>query len=158
MATVTATMIWSKISATSNISGAGMCMDWRGVTYEQARHFYTPNDQVVYMRPTLRKATSLYLVILFQPVLLLLMVGVLMAYHTTPVDKGFGLTAILGGIDPDSPGLLTSSALSGELFKSVKLVIDPSSEGGAGTIRYRIAEMAASSDRGKVLKPGIVYQ
>jgi hypothetical protein len=65
----------------------------------------------------------LYVVLCLQPILTLLMFLLALLFHSTPIHQGFGLVAILAGVDRDSLGIVQGAALSGELVKPVTIDI-----------------------------------
>ena len=143
MATAMAAMLWSRITA---LDGAGNDDDphvasgiFAGVTYEDAGLIYPVNDTVAYIRPTLRKSSLLYAVLMLQPLLIFVILGLKLTLRSMPLDKGFGLISILSGVERGSLDTLAGAALSGELQKAVKLVMRPVQDREKGTVEYRVA-------------------
>lgn len=143
MATGMAAMLWSRITA---IDGAANYGDVRvasgifaGVTYEDAGLTYLVNDTVAYIRPTLRKSSLLYAVLMLQPLLIFVILGLTLTFHSVPLDKGFGLISILSGVERGSLDTLAGAALSGELKMAVRLVMRPVQDREKGTVEYRVA-------------------
>ena len=146
MATGMAAMLWSRITA---LDGAGNDGDphvasgiFAGVTYEDAGLIYPVNDTVVYIRPTLRKSSLLYAVLMLQPLLIFVILGLKLTFHSMPLDNGFGLISILSGVERRSLDNLGGAALSGELQKAVRLVMRPVQDREKGTVEYRVATAA----------------
>ncbi|KAK5093191.1 hypothetical protein LTR70_004833 [Exophiala xenobiotica] len=168
MATDVAAMLWSRITALNsaqnliNTNPRPLHLPQRqddqgkAVSFEEIGLIYPVEDSVVYIRPTLRKSPWLYGVLAVQPLLTVVMLGVTFLFYSTPIDKGFGLPAILSGIESGSLDSLKGAALSGKLTKDVKLIICPSPEGHQGTIDYRI-EHASSTHRNERLSRNIIY-
>jgi hypothetical protein len=86
-------------------------------TVEQVDLIYLINDRVAYIRPTLKQSPFLFAVFAFQPIMTLIILGLSVLLHTTPMDKGFGPMSILWGIDRGSLDGLSGAALSGELIE-----------------------------------------
>ena len=143
MATAMAAMLWSRITA---LNGAGNDGDpqvasgiFSGVTYEDAGLIYPVNDTVAYIRPTLRKSSLLYAVLILQPLLIFVILGLKLTMRSMPLDKGFGLISILSGVERRSLDTLAGAALSGELQKAVRLVMRPVQDREKGRVEYRVA-------------------
>jgi hypothetical protein len=168
-ATATAAMLWSRIAAldTAPLANDQPLVDpqWRystgnygyNFTNEEVGLIYPVNDSVIYIRPTLRKSGMLYAVLSIQPLLLVIMLGLSIMFHSTPLDKGFGLISILAGIDRGSLDTLAGAALSGELREDVKLVISPLQEAEKGSIEYYVMPSSEGHTRNGTLVSGIVY-
>ena len=141
MATGMAAMLWSRITA---LNGAGNVGDphvasgmFRNITYEDAGLIYSVNDTVAYIRPTLRKSSLLYAILILQPSLILVILGLKLKFHSMPLDQGFGLISILSGIERGSLDHFAGAALSGELQKAVRLVMKPVQDNEKGTVKYQ---------------------
>lgn len=143
MATGMAAMLWSKITVLNGAANDGdphvASGTFSGVTYENAGLIYPVNDTVAYIRPTLRKSSLLYAVLMLQPLLIFVILGLKLTFHSMPLDKGFGLISILSGVERGSLDTLAGAALSGELRKAVRLVMRPVQDGEKGTVEYRVA-------------------
>jgi hypothetical protein len=72
---------------------------------------------------TLDASWLLYLLLAMQPVFTALMFILAAIFYTSPIGKGFGMIAVLSGVNKDRLGLLSGAALSGELERPVKLDI-----------------------------------
>ncbi|KAL8653620.1 MAG: hypothetical protein Q9226_003772 [Calogaya cf. arnoldii] len=127
---------------------------------EDAGLVYPVNDSAVYIRPTLRKSAVLYLVLGIQPLLIvIILILIALVFYSTPVDKGFGLISILSGIDRQSLDVLAGATLSGELKKTVKLVMRPVRDDQKSAIEYYVttsSRSAPSAPDGK-LSPRTFY-
>ena len=159
-ATSMAAMLWSKITAlngAANIGHGNSNSGFANRSYEDVGLIYPVHDTALYVRPTLRKSSLLYCVFAIQPLLTVGILGLIAAFHSTPVDKGFGLIAILSGIHRASLDILAGAALSGELKRGVKLVIDPVQDDGKGTIEYRVLLPSAPAVRKRRLASNVVY-
>ncbi|CZR69579.1 uncharacterized protein PAC_19479 [Phialocephala subalpina] len=85
---------------------------------------YPPRDEYIESTTTTLDATwLLYVLLAVQPVLTLLMFLFSALLYHTPIGNGFGVVAIMSGIDKDSLNLLSGAAFSGDLEKPVKLNI-----------------------------------
>jgi hypothetical protein len=85
---------------------------------------YPPTHEYIISTTTTLDATwLLYFLLAFQPVLTLLMFLSTKLLYSSPIGKGFGLVAVLSGIDSDCLDLLSGAGFSGELKRPVKLNI-----------------------------------
>ncbi|KAI4184291.1 MAG: hypothetical protein L6R41_004841 [Letrouitia leprolyta] len=164
MATALAAMVWSRITVVN--SPISMDKSFRApkelalLTAQEAGLVYPVNDTAKHVRPTLRKSGLLYFVLATQPLLIIFIIGLkASAFHSMPMDRGFGLISILSGIDRDSLDILAGAALSGELVKRVKLVMRPIQDDRKGTVEYHVVPppSPAPQMRNEVLAPKIVY-
>ena len=153
MATSVAAMMWSRIAAVSTTLGllneaitpasehtapSDIARARYGdTTNSDAGLFYKLEDTVIYARPTLRKEPSLYFVLAIQPALTLLVIGLTLMFHSTPIDKGFGLISILSGVSRSSLDVLKGSSLSGRLTQDVKLIMEPKHQKPRSFIEYK---------------------
>ena len=142
MATAMAAMLWSRITALDGAANEGdphvASGIFAGTTYEDAGLVYPVNDTITYIRPTVRKSSLLYTVLTLQPLLIFVILGLKLTFHSMPLDKGFGLISILSGIECRSLDTLGGAALSGELQKAVRLVMRPMQDKEKGTVEYRV--------------------
>ena len=147
MATGIAAMLWSRITVLADM------YDHPGL------HglIYSVNDTVIYIRPTLQKSSLLYCVLALQPLLIVLILGLRLMFHSTPLDTGFGLISILSGINRGSLDILGGAALSGELERSVKLVIQPIQDNQKGIMEYHVSLPSAAPMRHGRLNPKVMY-
>jgi hypothetical protein len=81
------------------------------------------DESILSIKSTLDANWLLYVVLCIQPILTLLMFLLTLLFHSTPVQKGFGLVAILAGVDRDSLDIVQGAALTGELVKPVTMDI-----------------------------------
>ncbi|KAI0857302.1 hypothetical protein F4860DRAFT_490160 [Xylaria cubensis] len=101
------------------------------------------NELVYYIRPTLRKSVALYFILALQPFLVMICLVTAFALQSTPIGRGFGLAAILAGINSQTLGLLEGATLSGKLSRDVKLVarpLHPLHDDSKPKIEYTIVE------------------
>ena len=154
MATSMAAIPWSRITAKTNITNLNDAISSIGdgnITYEDVGPLYPVNDTVVYIRPTLRKSGLLYCVFAIQPLLIIIILGLIVVFHSTPLDKGFGLISILSGVHRGSLDILAGAALSGELKQKIKLIIEPVHDEQKGTIEYHMVPPSACAVRNRKL-------
>ncbi|KAL8999526.1 MAG: hypothetical protein Q9169_001614 [Polycauliona sp. 2 TL-2023] len=163
-----AAMIWSRITATHDPANQTRLFEapkeLADLGFEEAGLIY-PADRTVgqradYVRPTLRKSNLLYFVLAIQPLLIFLILGLSASiFHSTPLDKGFGLISILSGIDRESLNTLAGAALSGELARSVKLVMRPVKGDQNDAIEYHVVLPSSELARSRTEKLGrnVVY-
>lgn len=154
-------MLWSRatvIDSAANLAdshavekGAYLTLQkWRNLTYEEARLIYPVHDTVVYIRPTLRKSRVLYCVFAIQPLLIIVILGLTLVFHSTSLDNGSSLTSIMSGIGRGSLDLLAGATLSGELSRSVKLVMHPIQDNYEGVIKYHATPSTAPMQNGRL--------
>ncbi|KAL2354588.1 hypothetical protein BJ546DRAFT_977899 [Cryomyces antarcticus] len=128
MPTVTtsvAMMMWSRVAALNGLARQRRIpspTDPVGVAH-LAEVYYPVNDAVVSARQTLLKSWLLYAVLVVQPALSIAMLVLCAFFCATPIDDGFGLVAILAGVEKESLDLLKGAALSGEVKYQVALDI-----------------------------------
>ena len=162
MATGMAAMLWSRITDMDGAANDGdphvASGTFAGVTYEDAGLIYRVNDTVAYIRPTLRKSSLLYAVLMLQPLLMFVILGLMLTFYSVPLDKGFGLISILSGVERGSLDILAGAALSGELKRAVRLVMRPVQDRKKDTVEYRFA-IAPQTDhlRNGKLDSRVVY-
>lgn len=167
-----ATMLWSRIttlmpttfdSETFNKSSQGWLSENNtALTQEEASIFYAvgKDEQIItYNRPTLHKAPWLYLVLGVQPVLLLVILGLIALFHSVPLGKGFGLISILSGIQSQSLNKLRGASLSGELKQPIKLAMSPNQDNDAGLnyIQYDFVTSSKGMQSNGRLARNVVY-
>ncbi|MCJ1228292.1 hypothetical protein MMC12_004953 [Toensbergia leucococca] len=160
MATGMAAMLWSRITvidSVANLANSNSAQRFAGLTYEDAGLIYPVNDTVVHTRPTLQKSGWLYCVFAIQPLMVVIILGLTWMFHSTPLDKDFGLISILSGVDRGSLDILAGAALSGELVRNVKLVIHPTQENQKGTIEYYVALPSTAPMRNGRLTSQTIY-
>ena len=153
-ATSVAAIMWSRIAAVSTTLGLldGAITPasehtaplniarapYGDTTISDAGLFSKLEDEVTYARPTLRKEPWLYFVLTIQPSLTLLELGLTLMFHSTLIDKGFGLISILSGVSRSSLDVLRGASLSGRLKQNVKLIMEPKHQELRGFIEYNI--------------------
>ena len=163
MATSVAAMCWSRITgldspAQYNFDGFNLSTGQVNGTGYPWMFYPVTNQTVLYTRPTLRKTGLLYFIITLQPLLVAIVLVLIVSYHSTPLDRGFGLVSILSGVDRQSLDSLAGATLSGQLTKQVKLDIFPLQDGTDGKIEYRIATSSgAPVHRGKLVQDLVYY-
>jgi hypothetical protein len=114
-------------------------------------YYPATNETISSTNVTLNARWPLYLVLCLQPTLTISMFLFAINLYDTPIDKGFGLVAILSGIDKDSLDVLNGAALSGELKRPINLnvaVLEDAREGTTrGRIRYSIGHERRVKDK-----------
>ncbi|KAF0332638.1 hypothetical protein GQ607_000654 [Colletotrichum asianum] len=178
MSVSVSTMLWSRIAQVYSVRARALfdsdefnkslpAIEINNITkatlsYGEAAIFYQVDETdqtVIYTRPTLRKSSWLYLVLGIQPVLLLIILGMIALLHTAPLDRGFGLISILSGIERRSLDLLRGASLSGKLKEPVRLIIRamaPVQGDGESSIKYRIDPSSARKSDTR-LSPDVLY-
>ena len=162
MATGVAAMLWSRMTNLHGVNLSRTSKPWKvsnGTTFsnEDIGIIYSTNDSVFYTRPTLRKSGLLYGVLAIQPLLTIAALLLTAIFHSTPLDKGFGLVSILSGINRRSLDAFSGAALSGELTKDVKLEICPYQDNRKGTIEYHVVPHSSTKVRNGRLVRNTVY-
>lgn len=127
---------WLMPAFTINIAA----MYWGRMTFMNAylSGDYASNGEIYYpakdeyitsTNATLDASWLLYLVLALQPILTISVFFIASCFYHVPVGKGFGLVAILAGVEKESLALLKGAALSGELRRSVSMDIGVRYEG-----------------------------
>ena len=111
---------------------------------EQTRYFR--EHHLTSTKPTMRQSPSL-LVILVIPSMMCTL-GLLFGFllFTVPIGKGFGLTAILSGLDPASTSSVHGASFSGTLRKPVRLRIAPASLREGFEMQQRFTQGSGAND------------
>jgi hypothetical protein len=122
-------------------------------------YYPATNETLSSTKVTLNARWPLYLVLCLQPAFTIFMFLFAINLYDTPIDKGFGLVAILSGIDKDGLDVLNGAALSGELRRPVNLNVavlgDAKEDMTRGRIRYSIGHERWVKDK---LKRGVKYE
>ena len=114
-ATSAAAMYWARLAAQIGNEQIGS---------EDTSINYPANmEHIISTRTTLNANRYLYVVLGISPLLTVLSFFGTILFQKSPFSDGFGMIAILSGIDRKSLGLLDGAALSGELAKPVYLEI-----------------------------------
>lgn len=129
---------------------------------ENAQLEYAANlFQVSVQSPALRQHWDLYSILLLYPVLTAVIVLLRATlYFSTPVDQGFGIVALLSGVEKSGLECLRGASLSGQTTLPVPIRIVVELGSGAGNesttsrIRYLVGE---KGNHGKVRK-NIMYE
>lgn len=103
---------------------------------QQQEVYYEVADTVLSNTPALRSDWLLYLVLALQPFLMLVALGWTMAEYKLPLSDGFGLIAILSGVNRSNLDVLSGASLSGKLARPVPMRIAVKDRGSS--IRYQI--------------------
>lgn len=169
MATSVAAMMWSRIAAVSTTfgllnEGSGHIapsdiarVRYGDTTISDAGLFYKLEDEVIWARSTLRKEPWLYFVLAIQPALILLVIGMTLMFHSTPIDEGFGLISILSGMSRSNLDVLRGSSLSGRLTQNVKLIMEPKHQESRGYIKYHIRPANERGAHNGKLQKTVIY-
>ncbi|KAI4257483.1 MAG: hypothetical protein LQ352_001647 [Teloschistes flavicans] len=134
LVTSVATMYWAR----------SLFNNSRSSTQNPELYYPATNETVYSTNTTLSAHWLLYFVLCLQPILTLSMLAFAVRYYDTPIDKGFGLVAVLSGVDKQSLDIMHGAALSGELKKPVSLKLQVLDEGAeeedmtSGRIRYTV--------------------
>ena len=114
-----ASMYWARLTflAQTPLSW-GYCTNRVNVSYA------VDSEKITSTRTTLNARWLLYIVLALQPLLTCIAFLLVTLCYSSPIDKGFGMIAVLSGVNNDSLDLVLGAALSGELSKPVKLGIE----------------------------------
>ncbi|KAJ3532659.1 hypothetical protein NM208_g8342 [Fusarium decemcellulare] len=164
-ATVTAAMLWSRITAMNSpyrLHANGFVRDWRDpnervISSKDVGLLYEPDMKIIYSRPTLRKSAILYFVITIQPLLTILALCATWCLYSTPLGRGFGLVSILSGINRDSLDSLHGASLSGELWEKANLAIEAVQDGHKHHLAYHIHPRTAPAHHGRVERKAVYH-
>ncbi|KAI9725798.1 MAG: hypothetical protein M1828_002427 [Chrysothrix sp. TS-e1954] len=116
----------------------------------------SPTIQTV-TRSVMRDSAGLYVILVIVPVLTTLCAGASMLLHGVPIGSGFGMIAILAGLNRESAQVLRGAALSGELERRLRLQIGVEHAlGDEGASAGRVEYVIDGRGRNGTLKGGEV--
>lgn len=116
--TAVAGMYWSRITILRGYNTA----DHLGTPSDPTIYYYVA-DSIVSTRITMDPSWVLYLVLAIQPLLTVLFFITALTFSHTPLDSGFGITAILAGVREESLKRLQGASMSGRLSEPVRMQI-----------------------------------
>ena len=116
--TFVAGMYWSRITTLQGYHS----VDHPG-TPSDPTLYYNVTDSIVSTRMTMDPSWVLYLVLGIQPLLTILFFITALTFSRTPLDGGFGITAILAGVREESLKMLQGASMSGRLSEPVRMQI-----------------------------------
>ncbi|GME55426.1 uncharacterized protein LY89DRAFT_700490 [Neofusicoccum parvum] len=122
-----ATLYWSRMVFMTN-GGTSVDNHWELL-------YPATNEKVTSTRTALRNRWVLYVVLVIQPVLILAAFSLNILFYSTPIGKGFGIVALLSGINGDCLEKIRGAAFTGELKRPVELRISVADYGNAGNVR-----------------------
>ncbi|KAL9091962.1 MAG: hypothetical protein Q9159_001107 [Coniocarpon cinnabarinum] len=93
----------------------------RMVALRGVSDLYSPGQKLYVIHSVMHSKASLYIVLALQPILCLVLFLAGLLVHDLPIDRSFGMIAIMAGIDRRSLDNLNGASLSGRLKKSVRL-------------------------------------
>ena len=146
---------------------------WARIAYLMRRPLASPNigsdgvlytavdEKIISTRHSLQVARSLYLLLAVQPFLTLAMFLLCATLYSTPIGKGFGLVAVLSGVEKESLSLIFGAGLSGNVEKPIKLivsVVDDQSRMKGERVKRIQYSIGGDSRETKGLKKGEVYK
>ncbi|KAI9884429.1 MAG: hypothetical protein M1823_003783 [Watsoniomyces obsoletus] len=153
-----ASLYWARVAwfMQDDISS---CMAPEDICYPAAA-----DEHISSTRSTLNPAPLLYLTFLLQPVLILIATLLRLLFYSIPLSSGFGLIAMLSGIEPNELERLRGAGFSGALSKPVSVAITVEEENddevvaekrrGTGRIRYTLDPISVYLGR---LRRGVKY-
>ena len=113
-----ASMYWARLTFLAQLP-----LSWDACTNAVNVSYPVDSEIVFSTRTTLNARWLLYIVLGLQPLLTCITFLLVTLCYCSPIGKGFGMIAVLSGVNKDSLDLVRGAALSGELSKSVKLGI-----------------------------------
>ena len=116
--------------------------------------YYPVTDSIVSTRITMDPSWVLYLVLAIQPLLTILFFITALTFSHTPLDGGFGITAILAGAREESLKMLQGASMSGRLSDPVRMQIavsEPVGPDGRGKLTPEIEYVIGGTGRNGVL-------
>ena len=116
--TTVAGMYWSRITSLYSYYSAA-----RNGTPTDPTLYYPVTDSIVSTRITMDPSWVLYLVLAIQPLLTILFFITALTFSHTPLDGGFGITAVLAGVRQESLKMLQGASMSGRLSEPVRIQI-----------------------------------
>lgn len=132
--------------------------------YDSELNYPPTHEHITSTTTTLDATWLLYFLLAVQPVLTLFMFLSTRLFYSLPIGKGFGLVAVLSGIDKKCLDSLSGAGLSGNLQKPVSLNIsvvndingDERNQGASSTgrIKYKINQPL---QRNNGLQKGKIY-
>ncbi|THV89732.1 hypothetical protein D6D27_06289 [Aureobasidium pullulans] len=148
MATSVANMYWSRLAA---MEGPGS-PHWTGNNSFAKRKAPRPNDNITdgllygrsasveSSRPTLQKATILYIVFVVQPFITLVAIIADLFMWDVPIGSGFNMVTVLAGAD-EKRDLLAGAGYSGELRRPLYMeIVTEEQTAGAARLIYRFTD------------------
>ena len=115
-------------------------------------------EHITSMRNTMDATWPLYVVLAIQPVLIVLFFLFATVFFSSPFSKGFGMVAVLSGIDPDRLHIIRGATLSGETEKpiplGIKVIEVPEGAEANPRIQYRLDDLP---NRKAFVRPGDQY-
>ncbi|KAK3628466.1 hypothetical protein LTR56_018621 [Elasticomyces elasticus] len=169
--TMAASMLWSRIAAVAgpayphgnftyrvpNVGDASNkpCVEVTA-TPEEAGLRYRRNVTMSSSRLSLRKGGLLYFICAIQPLILLALLVLSRVLYHAPVDRRFGLVALLAGVHLTGLDVLQGAAFSGSLRDRVPLAVEIEDTGlQKGRVRYCVGAYTRNSV--DVIRPGWSY-
>ena len=84
---------------------------------------YHIDDYVLSARPAMNTSPWLFIALSIQPTLTIIFLFASLLMYSTPLDRGFGMVAILAGVRTKTLKLLQGASFSGELKESLRVKI-----------------------------------
>lgn len=119
--TTIAGMYWSRITSLQGYDSADQTD--QSLTSSDPTLYYHLNDSIISNRITMDPSWILYLVLAIQPLLTILFFITALTFSHTPLDGGFGITAVLAGVGGESLKMLQGASMSGRLSEPVRMQI-----------------------------------
>ena len=128
VSTVIAGMYWSRVTNLNGYQGIGSDNNSTGdappgPTPLAIKAYYPVNDTVISERTVMNAPAALYVVLALPAVLTTLMFIFCCILARVPLDSGFGMIALLAGVQPQTLQLLKGASLSGTLTERVSVKI-----------------------------------
>ena len=120
--TVLAGALWSRIVALNSYFTRKPNETADDTPLQQSFH-YLVQDTATSVRPTMNAPLPLYITLMVQPALTIAFLIGCVWQRRTPIDKGFGLIALLSGVRVETLKLLGGASVSGKLTGPVRVQI-----------------------------------
>jgi hypothetical protein len=154
--TAVAAMVWSR---TTVLDGPGLMTDLGQEKQDELKKaglMYNVTASVWSSRVTLERSWLLYAVLVIQPVLTLAILIAGTFLYAVPIGRGFGMCAVLAGIDKSDLDVLQGAGLSGTFKEKVRLVYRVQETGiREASVRYGLSTSGTQA-RGTTMR-GWVY-
>ena len=165
-ATATAAMLWSRMTTQDSAERAFTQEDYtpsqkyddKTYSLEDLGIIYPVHEKVRYIRPSLASSPWLFLILGIQPVLTVITLVLRILMTSVPLERTFGLVAILSGINRDTIGSVKGASLSGKLRQDVQLIMTPRHDQGTNSIEYNLVPGTTVKNKYKPLDRSKVYQ
>ena len=155
--TVVNGVFWSRVLALNHVKG---CRPDKATpsssdpnSISKSELCYHIDDYVLSGRPAMNTSPWLFIALSIQPALTIICLFASLLMYTTPLDRGFGMVALLAGVRTKTLELLEGASFSGELEKRLRVRIavqDHAPDDKGHTIPRNEYILGNDSDSGKL--------